>query len=95
MRRFFVVKGVFMPEVLTENTADKTERNKMGYEPVGRLTLKMGLPLVISMIVQALYNIVDSIFVSRMPGGGDVAMNALTLAFPVQMFPPIVAIWRV
>ncbi|MBS6477872.1 MAG: MATE family efflux transporter [Firmicutes bacterium] len=74
-----------MPEVLTENTADKTERNKMGYEPVGRLTLKMGLPLVISMIVQALYNIVDSIFVSRMPGGGDVAMNALTLAFPVQM----------
>ena len=56
-----------MPEVLTENTADKTERNKMGYEPVGRLTLKMGLPLVISMIVQALYNIVDSIFVSRMP----------------------------
>ena len=39
----------------------------MGYEPVGRLTLKMGLPLVISMIVQALYNIVDSIFVSRMP----------------------------
>lgn len=85
MRCFFVVKGVFMPEVLTENTADKTERNKMGYEPVGRLTLKMGLPLVISMIVQALYNIVDSIFVSRMPGGGDVAMNALTLAFPVQM----------
>ena len=67
MRRFFVVKGVFMPEVLTENIADKTERNKMGYEPVGRLTLKMGLPLVISMIVQALYNIVDSIFVSRMP----------------------------
>ena len=67
MRRFFVVKGVFMPEALTENTADKTERNKMGYEPVGRLTLKMGLPLVISMIVQALYNIVDSIFVSRMP----------------------------
>ena len=66
MRRFFVVKGVFMQEVLTENTADKAERNKMGYEPVGRLTLKMGLPLVISMIVQALYNIVDSIFVRRM-----------------------------
>ena len=59
--------------------------NKMGVMPVGKLTLTMGLPLILSMILQALYNIVDSYFVCRIPGQGDVAMNALTLAFPVQM----------
>ena len=59
--------------------------NKMGVMPVGKLTLVMGLPLILSMILQALYNIVDSYFVCLIPGQGDVAMNALTLAFPVQM----------
>lgn len=53
--------------------------------PVNRLLIKMGLPIVISMMLQALYNIVDSAFVSNMHGG-ELALNALTLAFPVQMF---------
>lgn len=57
---------------------------KMGTAPIRKLMISMGLPVVISMMLQALYNIVDSAFVSNMEGGED-ALNALTLAFPVQM----------
>lgn len=57
----------------------------METSPVGKLMLSMGIPVIISMMLQALYNIVDSAFVSNMEGGED-ALNALTLAFPVQMF---------
>ena len=57
---------------------------KMGTMPVNKLMLSMGIPIIISMILQALYNIVDSAFVSNMEGG-ELGLNALTLAFPVQM----------
>lgn len=60
------------------------KQNKMAQTPIPRLMLKMGLPIIISMMLQALYNIVDSAFVSNMEGG-ESALNALTLAFPVQM----------
>ncbi len=65
--------------------------NKMAVTPVGKLMLKMGLPIIISMMLQALYNIVDSAFVSNMEGG-EQALNALTLAFPVQMLMVAVGI---
>ena len=55
--------------------------NKMGTMPIGKLLLNMALPLVISMLVQALYNVVDSIYVSRI---SESAVTALSLAFPVQ-----------
>ena len=58
----------------------------MGTEPIGRLMLKMGIPMILSMVLQSVYNIVDSAFVSNMPVNGELALNALTLAFPVQMF---------
>lgn len=58
--------------------------NQMAEMPVAKLMLKMGLPIILSMMLQALYNIVDSAFVSNMEGG-EAALNALTLAFPVQM----------
>ena len=58
--------------------------NRMAEMPVSKLMIKMGLPIIISMMLQALYNIVDSAFVSNMEGG-EQALNALTLAFPVQM----------
>lgn len=58
--------------------------NKMETMPVKKLMLSMGIPIIISMMLQALYNIVDSAFVSNMQGG-EQALNALTLAFPVQM----------
>lgn len=64
--------------------------NKMGTEPVGKVMLTMGIPIILSMVLQACYNIVDSMFVARMQSAevanlGEYAVNALTLAFPVQM----------
>lgn len=53
--------------------------------PVRKLMLNMGIPMVISMMLQAVYNIVDSAFVANMAENGEQAINALTLAFPVQM----------
>ena len=57
------------------------KENKMGVRPVKRLIISMSLPMMISMLVQALYNIVDSVFVSRM---GESALTAVTVAFPMQ-----------
>lgn len=73
-------------------------RNKMGVMPEGRLLISMSLPMMISMLVQALYNIVDSIFVSRIGADlgpiiqdgdklitqGEAALTAVSLAFPLQ-----------
>ena len=55
--------------------------NKMGTMPTGKLLLNMALPMIIAMVVQALYNVVDSLFVSRI---SEKAVIALSLAFPVQ-----------
>lgn len=61
------------------------ETNKMVRMPVKKLMLTMGVPMILSMVLQAVYNIVDSAFVSNMAGNGEAALNALTLAFPMQM----------
>ena len=53
----------------------------MGVMPVGKLLFSMSLPIMISMLVQALYNVVDSIFVAKL---SQDAMNAVSLAFPLQ-----------
>ena len=57
------------------------EENKMGVMPVNKLLLSMSVPMMLSMLVQALYNIVDSIFVARI---GENALTAVSLAFPIQ-----------
>ena len=57
------------------------KENKMGVMPVKRLIITMSLPMMLSMLVQALYNIVDSIFVSQI---NEQALTAVTLAFPLQ-----------
>ena len=57
------------------------KENKMGVMPVKKLIINMSLPMMFSMLVQALYNIVDSIFVSRL---SESALTAVTLAFPMQ-----------
>ncbi len=57
------------------------KENKMGVMPVNRLLLNMSLPMMLSMLVQALYNIVDSIFVSKI---SEDALTAVSLAFPIQ-----------
>ncbi len=64
--------------------ASKTAVNKMAEMPVKKLLLQMGVPIILSMMMQAAYNIVDSIFIGHM-ANGEAALNALTLAFPVQM----------
>ncbi|MGL5434113.1 MAG: MATE family efflux transporter [Lachnospiraceae bacterium] len=64
---------------------EQVTMNKMGTEPIAKLMAAMGLPMILSMMLQAFYNIVDSYFVSCMPGTGDAGVNALTLAFPIQM----------
>lgn len=66
--------------------------NKLGVMPVNRLMLSLGIPMIISMMLQALYNIVDSAFVANIPHDGEAALNALTLAFPVQMLMVAVSI---
>lgn len=66
--------------------------NKMAEMPIKKLMLSMGIPMIISMVLQAVYNIVDSAFVSNMPNGGEDALNALTLAFPLQILMVAVGI---
>ena len=57
------------------------QENKMGVMPIGKLLVNMALPIILSMLVQALYNVVDSIYVSQI---SESAVAALSLAFPVQ-----------
>lgn len=68
-------------KVMTEKQNVIHEENKMGVMPVGRLLVTMSLPMMASMLVQALYNIVDSICVSRIC---EDALTAVSLAFPIQ-----------
>ena len=58
-----------------------TRENKMGAMPVGKLLMSMSLPIMVSMLIQALYNIVDSMFVARI---SEDALTAVSLAFPIQ-----------
>ena len=62
-----------------------SQSNKMKDKPVNKLMIQMGLPMILSMALQAVYNIVDSAFVGNMKNGSEAALNALTLVFPVQM----------
>lgn len=59
--------------------------NKMAKEPLKKLFWKMGLPMIVSMVLQALYNVVDSVFVANIKGDGALANEALTYAFPIQI----------
>ena len=57
------------------------KENKMGYMPVGKLVFSMSLPMIISMLVQACYNVIDSIYISRF---SEEALAAVSYAFPAQ-----------
>ncbi|WP_317855671.1 MATE family efflux transporter [Chakrabartyella piscis] len=63
--------------------ATNTRENKMGTMPIGKLLFTMAIPMIISMLVQALYNIVDSAFVARI---SENALSAVSLAYPMQNF---------
>lgn len=73
-----------MLTLITENKMDNTKNsreNKMGTASIGKLVFSMSFPMMISMIVQALYNIVDSIFVAQI---SEDMLTAVSLAFPMQ-----------
>ena len=69
-------------------TVAATKENKMGTMPVHKLLLDMSLPMMIAMLVQSLYNIIDSIFVAQI---SENALSAVSLAFPMQNFMIAVA----
>ncbi|MGN0584431.1 MAG: MATE family efflux transporter [Ruminococcus sp.] len=71
---------------------ENVKQNRMAVMPVGKLMLSMGIPMIISMVLQAVYNIVDSAFLSNMSAGGENALNALTLAFPLQILMVAISI---
>lgn len=64
---------------------EETKKNKMADAPMKKLFWKMGLPMIVSMVLQALYNVVDSVFVANMGETGAIANQALTIAFPIQI----------
>ena len=66
---------------MSNEVGTKQQENKMGVMPVNKLLLNMSVPMMVSMLVQALYNIVDSIFVARV---SEDALTAVSLAFPIQ-----------
>ena len=68
---------------------EQTRNNKMGSAPMFKLIMSMSLPAMFSMIIQALYNIVDSIFVAQI---NENALTAVSLAYPVQMLIISVAV---
>ena len=67
---------------MPDNSTPKHQHNKMGTEPIGKLLLSRSLPAMFSMLIQALYNIVDSIFIGH--GGGARAISGLALTFPLM-----------
>lgn len=71
---------------------EKQSQNPMAVEPVPRLMARIGTPIVLSMLLQAAYNVVDSAYLARMTDGGEAALTALSLAFPVQLFMVAVSI---
>ena len=79
----------------TEKTVEESTEalplpeNRMGTMPEGKLLWRMGVPLSLSMLIQALYNIVDSIFVARL---SETALTAVTLAYPLYMLQVSVAV---
>jgi len=64
---------------------EEIKQNKMADGSIKKMLWKMGLPMILSMVLQALYNVVDSIFVANMQNVGMLANEALTIAFPVQI----------
>ena len=78
---------------LNNNEKDFQEKLQKDTEmPVNNLMVQMGIPMILSMALQAVYNIVDSAFVGNMKVGSEAALNALTLVFPVQMLMVAVGI---
>ena len=86
---FYSCYNPYTMEINTQTADQSVKQNKMAYQPEGKLLFGMGAPLAISMMVQAFYNIVDSIFVSYL---GENALTAITLSYPIFMLMISVAV---
>ena len=64
---------------------EERKLNAMAIKPIKKLIWNIGLPMIVSMVLQALYNVVDSVFVANIPNIGAIANEALTYAFPIQI----------
>lgn len=64
---------------------NETKTNKLENVKIKKLMWQIGLPMIVSMVLQALYNVVDSVFVTNMKDSGVLANEALTYAFPIQI----------
>ena len=60
--------------------------NDLGRDPIGKLLLRLAVPTVTAQLVNALYNIVDRIYIGHIPGEGDLALTGLGICFPVILF---------
>ena len=78
---FCFVRTYREKEVFSVSERQPPAENKMGVMPVRKLILHMSWPIMLSMLMQAVYNLVDSIYVSRI---GDEAFLALSYAYPIQ-----------
>lgn len=77
------IRDTDIPLAPTESIAQSSA--KMGKAPIPKLLLGMAWPIILSMIVQAVYNIMDSVFSARIPGQGEAALSALGYTYPIQM----------
>ncbi|MCL2672648.1 MAG: MATE family efflux transporter [Clostridiales bacterium] len=81
-----ILQEAFTPEENARHSA------KMGKAPIPRLLLGMAWPIILSMAVQAVYNIMDSVFSARIPGQGEAALSALGYTYPIQMLMIAIAV---
>ena len=70
---------------MTEEKREAKKENELGTAPVGRLLVRMALPCITAQVINALYNIVDRIYIGRLPDGGTSALAGLGVAFPIIM----------
>lgn len=77
--------------VQTKQKTTPVHENKMGTMPVPKLLISMSLPMMLSMLVQALYNIVDSMFVAKL---SEDALTAVSLAFPIPDADDRCRVWN-
>ena len=68
------------------NMKNEEAMSKLGTEKINKLMLTMGIPMILSMVLQAVYNIVDSAYLSNMKEAGEEALTALGLAFPIRYY---------
>lgn len=68
-----------------ETKQNNTEAEKMAVQPVGSLLIQLAVPTVLAQLVNLLYNIVDRIYVGRIPGTGSLALAGLGVTFPIIM----------